>query len=365
MAVQSLRKWVVITREEGKKKKTVVRAESGEAAARAFAGKLLIEIRSHDFYDGITDAFSVMLSSVPGFRGRQRNNHVRRFPEKSDPSRFNAPGVALNKASSVSSGRKETPMRYLASGIDRSSGEPAERLIEARDQDEAASIAMRSLVLRRVELDTVHRELVPPGLHTSRETRHCVSEPKPIKGETVSCPKCKAVVAKSGFCSHCGVVLAVPVSHSHDCPHCGSSNTQKLSIIHSAGTHSIEGQANSVGWDSWDSFIAATSIEGVQQSELARAVAPPPEDFSMLVLAPIAALILVGGGVALGHVFASNDDTYVIPCFAFFGLVASIPILVWCKRQDKVRSARRKTLMEQWNRSFLCLRCGTRYQVEV
>jgi RNA polymerase subunit RPABC4/transcription elongation factor Spt4 len=65
-------------------------------------------------------------------------------------------------------------LRYLAKGIDRSTGQPAERLEEAFDRDEAMALASRSMVVKFIAIDTVHREKVfSPG-----------------DGPVVQCPVC-------------------------------------------------------------------------------------------------------------------------------------------------------------------------------
>lgn len=48
---QTLPEWVVITEDNGKKKRTVVRARSGEEASKAVGSERVIEVRPRDVYD--------------------------------------------------------------------------------------------------------------------------------------------------------------------------------------------------------------------------------------------------------------------------------------------------------------------------
>lgn len=128
------------------------------------------------------------------------------------------------------------------------------------------------------------------------------------------------------------------------CPKCGSDNIQKCSVIYQQGT---------VG-HSYTSRSGDYSVEtsGVESTELARSVAPPPQKSTNWGWMIIAGIFTV----------ASFGDGYPI-----LGVILALVTI--CLFQDSKESSDYNNNQwprdyRAWQNSYLCYRCGHYFQLK-
>lgn len=142
------------------------------------------------------------------------------------------------------------------------------------------------------------------------------------------------------------------------CPKCGSEQVQALSLIHGAGTSTGRTFGGGFGMTG-DGEIGAVQGAAFTSSQSALSQrAAPPEQKAISGLLGLAVLLLIGG-VAIGSM---TDRTLVgvVAGFAMFGLVAFLAFdgPVAYNREEWPR------LMERWQRTFMCGRCGEFFEVD-
>lgn len=178
------------------------------------------------------------------------------------------------------------------------------------------------------------------------------------------------------------------------CPHCNSQDVKKLSLIYEQGTTSISlaTQSTSLGAGVLSGELgvgigaSSGAVSGVQQSALSQRIAPPRRKFPKLPIHPNkrgdalvifgVAFALLGAPVVWWYGWASY--------WTAVGAALGAAILGWllrftmssdelaahaeeCKRIDieRARILEEHSMsddpFETWNRSFMCLRCGTQF----
>lgn len=170
-----------------------------------------------------------------------------------------------------------------------------------------------------------------------------------------------------------------PSSLALSCPKCGSENSQRLCVIHQAGTTKTNstGQLKAVQnpylWPIPDSTIRGTiNSAGIEQSDLARLAAPPsppeaPDDerpFVAVVLSVPVMLIVffwrfvVTPGFLGGILSGLIGLTVVIFLLALvLGVLAMQPPNM--PNPEAVTTYQKRK--REWEKKFLCLRCGCIY----
>lgn len=143
---------------------------------------------------------------------------------------------------------------------------------------------------------------------------------------------------------------------SLNCPKCGTENTQKLSIIHSSGFTNINTTSSGVGIGIGKSGIGvgvgSGSTTGTHQNALSATYSPPPKAkdgmnvFVALVSFLIFPFLLFNFKVDV--VMISS----IIFCVCFFLLAVNS-----VRSNSKYNREVWPKLYDEWQRSFLCLRC--------
>jgi len=139
---------------------------------------------------------------------------------------------------------------------------------------------------------------------------------------------------------------------SYSCPKCASSEVRKLSLVYNEGLSTINSQsfsagsmAGSGGGMGWGT--ASTATVGRQQSALSKQAAPPPRK-AWLFWGFVAGLFGLMGVSSLAHPGIST--------------LVCLGIAAWSVRQFLSARAYNATvhpdLLQRWERSFLCNRCG-------
>jgi len=146
------------------------------------------------------------------------------------------------------------------------------------------------------------------------------------------------------------------------CPQCKSTNVQRASLIFKQGTSSIQLMSTSLGLGAGGGHLAVggaeTATSGRQQSLLAQQLAPPKkkDQAGGGCLLTIGAALLIFGFLGGEHV--------MIPL-----LVIGVPLAVggfWAmQRASAFNKDEYPRRVATWERSFLCLRCGHSFALDV
>ena len=145
------------------------------------------------------------------------------------------------------------------------------------------------------------------------------------------------------------------------CPSCDSENTVKCFVAYQAGTNT--GSFGGLGIDLQGDIGGFGGISS-SQTLLAQSVSPPKAPGSN----PLGLILLAGGVLAiiLGIAYYNDLETHnkfmcvLIACLGFLSLLASIYILFI--DHARLMKAHKRDL-ENWARQWVCLRCGTKFEV--
>lgn len=144
------------------------------------------------------------------------------------------------------------------------------------------------------------------------------------------------------------------------CPACKGSDVRRVSLVFKQGTSALELSTSSVGIGVGGGHVGIgigdSSTSGSQQTLLARELAPPRKaEFG------IAALLLVVGIIVLVTGGSAGGTPTAVGVGAVLLLVGGL----LAKRANDFNTKEHPTLLATWERSFLCLRCGTRFETSV
>jgi DNA-directed RNA polymerase subunit RPC12/RpoP len=162
--------------------------------------------------------------------------------------------------------------------------------------------------------------------------------------------------------------MAEPIPISWRCTTCGSESFQKLSLIHAGGVSSstLSTTAVGAGLPVSGGGVAVgggvASSRGVSVTALARSVAPPPMPVPPGGLG--ATIGLVGGFVGCGLNFRDDASAWwlALPGGAAIALWALQWLLEGGSYHRRLREQQAKR--EVWEKSYLCLRCGSAFAIE-
>ena len=136
---------------------------------------------------------------------------------------------------------------------------------------------------------------------------------------------------------------------NYKCPTCKSENIQKFAIIHLAGTSDSSLGGGGIGISRRGIGIGLGAGSGKSQSELAALTSPPKQR---------SAIGMAGMVLAIPSILICFLTTNEIIVFFTF-LICSVPAYFVGKNISKSN----KEEMKKYERSFLCLRCGTHLKV--
>lgn len=142
---------------------------------------------------------------------------------------------------------------------------------------------------------------------------------------------------------------------SLSCPKCSSNQIQRVSLVHNAGRHSISTTTigGAVG-PGLSPAIGVAATTGTSQSLLSQQLAPPKKDQSLgscwiLILGFVAAII--------ASMITKTDAAFWIVIVGAF---------IWAfahgKKAYDYNRQELPSLHNQWERQFLCLQCGFRFE---
>jgi hypothetical protein len=150
-----------------------------------------------------------------------------------------------------------------------------------------------------------------------------------------------------------------------NCPQCGSKQTKSYPMIHQAGTTTTSRNSNTI---TSRGRARATSSNSVRQTKLAASTAPPaaPSNllgcFSAFVTCVIVWIVAANLLPAIAHMIppavARTFQPFAGIASFIVALLAALLIYKITKGPYRRRRAQFEAEMDEWQRSWLCLRCG-------
>ena len=147
------------------------------------------------------------------------------------------------------------------------------------------------------------------------------------------------------------------------CPKCNSTDLKKVSLAYQEGLYRAESRARLraavVGGNGPDLLVGRATMRGTQQSALSKRLKPPAKWSYLKVISwSVLAFLCVGWLVFYVHAVTTNSSTVLSPPLILFGVLSAgifalSLFLVW--RHNHSTYPRRYA---EWDRSFICQRCG-------
>jgi hypothetical protein len=153
------------------------------------------------------------------------------------------------------------------------------------------------------------------------------------------------------------------------CPNCRSTDLKKVSLAYQEGLQHVSARTRLrgvvVGIDGPDVFVGRATTKGTQQTEMSKALTPPKK-WSYIKLLGWSVLVFLSVGWIVFYVNAiTNNSTSVssVPLTIYVVLYAGAfaAIVVLFSKHNHSTFPRQ---FAQWDRSFVCQRCGTVSQQE-
>ncbi len=203
----------------------------------------------------------------------------------------------------------------------------------------------------------------------------------------ILCPSCNSKyeiedtsLGRGFTCQICGkpfiaklkelfITPGVP-NKSFSCPSCGSEQTQNITVIYESGTSDISSSSIHGGFaftgDGAVPVMASSSDNGVQQTALAKRLAPPQKKSIMgllgcgCVISVILPVLLSGATlVILGSYFFNELAS---KCLLIGTAACSILIFIlFCHlaiQNKKFNDTEYKELYNEWAKKYFCHKCG-------
>lgn len=137
------------------------------------------------------------------------------------------------------------------------------------------------------------------------------------------------------------------------CSHCGSDNTQRLRLIYESGASEFEFTSLGGAFTGNGASAGGAHSTGTHRTRLSASAGPPRK-------ASEASIWLAMGALALFLIL-------VFPPWGLLLVLLASPALVWLGKRltEGLRHHNEKhwrPAFERWQRTFLCLRCGERFE---
>ena len=148
------------------------------------------------------------------------------------------------------------------------------------------------------------------------------------------------------------------------CPKCNSTDLKKVSLAYQEGlfctvAHTRFG-AIAVGGHGPDFVIGKATTRGVHQSVLSKRLNPPVRwSYRKLILWWALAFLSIGWILFYTNAVTKNSAAVLSPPLTLFGLLSAATFLLLLVLFWRHNQSTYKRRYSQWERSFLCERCGT------
>ena len=153
------------------------------------------------------------------------------------------------------------------------------------------------------------------------------------------------------------------------CPNCESTYLKKVSLIYQEGLIRVKTRTRlrgvMIGSDGPDVVVGRATTKGTQQTEISKVLSPPTK-WSYLKLVGWSVLVFVSIGWIVFYVNAITKNStsvssvpltiYVVLCAGVFAAI----VVLFSKHNHSTFPHQ----FAQWDRSFVCQRCGTVSQQE-
>lgn len=156
-----------------------------------------------------------------------------------------------------------------------------------------------------------------------------------------------------------------------DCPKCGSENTRSFPMLHVTETRSFDLIDGDVGFGEAAGEYHVGAAAGVSSSILADSVSPPRKPgptggtCGCVVGVILSLAITIGVVLIFGHAIKEYVG-WLLLASALISILVGVRIARSQYWADDYKSDLRKYFEKQdvWERSYMCLRCGSVFQVE-
>ncbi len=148
------------------------------------------------------------------------------------------------------------------------------------------------------------------------------------------------------------------------CPKCNSTDLKKVSVAYEEGMFRTESRtrlrAAAVGGGGPDLIVGRTTTHETQQSALSNKLTPPTKwSYRKAVFWSVLVFLSVGWLVFYANTVVTKASSVSSTALMLFGLISGgifvlLLILVW--RHNHATYQHR---FADWDRSFICLRCGS------
>src|SRR5713226_986399 len=154
------------------------------------------------------------------------------------------------------------------------------------------------------------------------------------------------------------------------CPKCNSTDLKKVSLAYQEGLFRTDARARLsaalVGGNGPDLLVGRTTTQASHQSALSKKLSPPAK-WSYLRVGSwsVLAFLCIGWLVFYVNAVTTNSSTVSSPPLTFFALISAaifalLLFIVWKHNHSKYHRR-----FAEWDRSFICQRCGAVSQKEV
>ena len=148
------------------------------------------------------------------------------------------------------------------------------------------------------------------------------------------------------------------------CPNCHGTDLQMVSLAHQEGLfHTVAHtrlRGVVIGGSGPDLFVAKATTRGFQQSVLSKQLNPPVKwSYRKLILWWVLVFLGIGWIVFYVNAVTKNSSPVLSAPLVLFSSLSAITFLLLLVLFWRHNQSTYKRLYSQWERSFLCQRCGT------
>jgi hypothetical protein len=152
------------------------------------------------------------------------------------------------------------------------------------------------------------------------------------------------------------------------CPNCNSTDLRSLSLAFQEGRFSLNTRSRLrgvvVGDGGADVVVAAATMRGVQQSDLSKKFSPPTKWSYGKVILWAVAVSFVALVIYVRSVMSHSGPASSLPVTLYAVIFPIVLIVLFAAIWRHNHSTYSREYVE-WNRSFVCERCGTVSQHDV
>ncbi|HVH70789.1 MAG TPA: hypothetical protein VNB49_06745 [Candidatus Dormibacteraeota bacterium] len=158
--------------------------------------------------------------------------------------------------------------------------------------------------------------------------------------------------------------LRLPSGAYLRCPNCNSTDLKKASLAYQEGLFSTVARtrlrAVAVGSCGPELVIGKATTRGFHQSVLSKQLSPPVKwSYRKLILWRVAVFLSIGWIVFYINAVTGNSGAVLSPPLILFSGLSAVTFLLMLVLFWRHNQFAYKRQYSQWERSFLCQRCGT------